>query len=571
MRPVFFAILLISCFLPSCQKHVPNDLNNEIVEHIRINQLGYYPKAPKRLVLASEKVSVKDFEIVNAKTLKTVYTGVFSEPIQWPLAGETVRVGDFSIFEESGEYFIRIPDVGDSYNFQIRANLYEDPFKASIKSYYFQRASQALEMEHAGVYRRAKGHPDIDIRFHRSSGRSGKYQSPKGWYDAGDYGKYVINGAFSLGQMLMLYEQYTDSIGDDELSIPESGNGISDLLDELKYEMDWLLTMQDNDGGVWFKLTTLGFEGMIMPEEAISQRYIIGKGTASSLNFAAVAAKFSRIYSKIDQSYSEKLLKAAIDAWAWSIKNPQRQYINPEDVSTGEYGDSDFSQEFYWAAAELYLTSGDESYFQYLRANPVPLTIKPGDGWGSLMKFIGTIALIDHSPRSNFIDDLKEDIVLAADQLLDKTNNLDYFQPIDDFHWGSNSDVMNAGIILAQAYRFTEDIKYMDAVLSGTNYIFGTNATGYSFVSGFGSKRVMYLHHRPSVADGVTEPIPGFLSGGPNSRMQDADFAKYPENPAPMQAWVDQVPSYASNEVCLNWNAPLTYVLGFLQVEMSKR
>ena len=369
----------------------------------------------------------------------------------------------------------------------------------------------------------------------------------------------------------MLYEQYPEAVKDNALNIPESGNGISDLLDELKYEMDWLMTMQDDDGGVWFKLTTLNFEGMIMPEEAVQQRYIIGKGTASSLNFAAAAAKFSRVCKPFDKDFSSELLKAAIKAWEWSMENPDKAFRNPKDVSTGEYGDSDFKEEFYWAAAELYLASTDYKYLDYLKEHPVELSIKPGDGWSSLMKFIGAIALIDRMPELDIVQTLKSQIIDAADDMVAKVNTTNYFQPVDDFHWGSNSDLMNACIIMAQAYRYKGDQKYINAISETTDYVFGKNATGYSFVSGFGTKRVQFLHHRPSVADNIAEPIPGFISGGPNSRMQDAKDVNYPENPAPMKAWADQVPSYASNEVCLNWNAPLTYVLGFLEQEMVKQ
>ena len=135
--------------------------------------------------------------------------------------------------------------------------------------------------------------------------------SPGGWYDAGDYGKYVVNGALSTGQMLLLCTLYPQAVTDQALHIPESGNGISDLLDELKYELDWLLTMQDEDGGVFHKLTAKNFSGFVSPEAYDLDRYVIGKGTAASLDFAAVLAQAARLLAPTNEFWSQKALEAA--------------------------------------------------------------------------------------------------------------------------------------------------------------------------------------------------------------------------------------------------------------------
>ena len=185
------------------------------------------------------------------------------------------------------------------------------------------------------------------------------------------------------------------------------------------------------------------------------------------------------------------------------------------------------------------------------------------------MKYIAAFALIDQSKDVTLVGSLKKDIIQAADTLVTITKSNDYFQPITVFNWGSNSDVLNAAMIIAQAYRITKQPKYLTTVQEITDYIFGKNATGYSFVTGHGDKTPMYIHHRQSAGDGIEMPVPGFISGGPNSSKQDRSEVSYPDNTFPMNSWVDQTPSYASNEICLNWNSAAVYILGFLEQESN--
>ena len=554
----------------SCSTPLPS-YSDQNADSIRINQLGYYPDSPKIAVIV-DAVEFENFKVVSKDGMETVLKGKLSDPIQWDLAGESVKLADFSDLKKAGSYTIYVEGLGYSYPFDIAPNVLEEAFKASVKSLYYQRASTALPEQYAGQWQRNAGHADDSVVFHPSSGRSGIGAFPKGWYDAGDYGKYVVNGALSLGQIMALYEQYPNALEDGSLHIPESGNGIPDILDELKYEMDWLLSMQDEDGGVFFKLTTESFEGMVLPELATKTRNIYGKSTTASLDLAAVAAKAYRVFKEYDSLYSAQSLEAAKKAWVWAKENPDIAYKNPENVITGEYGDTNFSQEFYWAASELYLSTGSEEYSTYLQDNPIDFEFVPGESWANFMHYLGAFALIDNLEEGDpFYQESKKSIIADADVLLDRMKGNDYRQPIDDFQWGSNSDVFNSAMILAQAYRITKNKTYLDGVLETTDYIFGKNATGYSFLTGYGSRTPMFIHHRPSAGDAREEPVPGLVSGGPNSRRQDESDVTYPDNPAPMKSWVDQEPSFASNEICLNWNSAAIYVLGFLEQEMAAK
>lgn len=561
------SIFLISvCFVLSCSKPIPS-IEKDYSKDIRLNQVGYYPCAPKKAIVNNAS-NYTEFQVINVEKPEILFKGILSEDYTWNLAGETVKVADFSKVARSGNYVIYVEGLGYSYPFEIKENVLNEAFKASVKSLYYQRSSMPLEKKYAGKWRRALGHPDNSVAYHLSSGKKGFGKFPGGWYDAGDYGKYVVNGAFSLGQMLTLYEQYPNVLADHSLQIPESGNSVPDILDEMKYEMDWLLSMQDDDGGVFFKLTTKNFEGMVLPELAINQRYVIGKSTTSSLDFAAVAAKFSRIYKSIDTTYAANCMDASEKAWNWAINNPDKNYTNPEDIATGEYGDTDPTQEFYWAAAELFVNTKSDTYKKYLEEHQINYAFKAGESWTAYMYYLGAFSLIDNlNAENSLVKQLKKDIIKTADELVSKASNNDYFQPIDDFQWGSNSDVLNAAMIIAQAYRMNVKSEYLDTILEITDYIFGKNATGYSFLTGFGDKTPQFIHHRQSSGDTIKEPVPGLLSGGPNKNQQDKSKVSYPENVAPMKSWVDQEPSYASNEICLNWNSTAVYILGFLEQE----
>lgn len=560
-------LLFCLIFLQGCLENTPPEKNLN-TDAIRINQVGYYPQSSKKAIVV-DPGKATNFEIVEVSKMETVLTGDLSKSLSWDLAGETVKVADFSGLQESGSYKVYVEGIGYSHPFEIESAVLNDALKAAIKGQYYQRAGMGLEQAFADKWERALGHPDDSVLFHPSTGKSGFTSAPKGWYDAGDYGKYVVNGAFSLGQMMSYYEQYPDNIADGDLNIPESGNGVSDLLDEFKYELDWLLTMQDEDGGVFFKLTTKGFAGMVMPEEAVKPRYIIGKGTAPTLDFAAVLAKAARIFADVDPTYAQTCLEAAENAWAWAKNNDALIYNNPEDISTGEYGDSNFTQEFYWAAAELFVTTNSETYEEYLKTINIDFTFTPGESWANFMHYIGAIALLENLEENPIKEQLQQAILKEADRLVKMSKSNAYFQPVADFQWGSNSDVLNTAMIIAQAYRIKPDPSYLNSVQEITDYIFGKNATGYCFLTGFGTKTPQFIHHRPSSADGVSEPVPGLLSGGPNSHQQDKHEVDYPENAAPMKSWMDMEPSFASNEVCLNWNSAAVYVLGFLEAETA--
>lgn len=552
-------LLVVSCTSEKSEK--------KSFDFIRMNQLGFYPSAIKQFVLAD--VEGSDFKVVSREG-DVKYEGKLEVQGIWEASGERVFLGDFSELKEEGAYTILVNDTLKSYEFEIKKNVYNDALKASTKSFYFQRASMAIAEVYGGKYQRAAGHPDHACSMHPSSGKTeGTWDASGGWYDAGDYGKYVVNGALSVGQMLSLTEKFPDILEDGSLNIPESGNGVNDLLDELKYELDWILKMQDEDGGVFFKLTAKNFSGMVMPDDYHLERFIIGKSTVSSLNFAGVLAQASRIYS-FDEEWSNKALTAAKRAWDWAIENPMVAFKNPKDVSTGEYGDNYAEDDFYWAASELFITTGDEVYLQYLNDNPRPVAYKFGNSWSNFVQnnAFHSLLLNQEKVPNELFENIQEGQLALANQILSAIESNPYRIGLNEFVWGSNSDILNQAYILCVAHYLTQDYKYLQGAIQMTDYIFGKNATGYCFLTGFGSKQVMHPHHRPSHADKVVAPVPGFIAGGPNAFQQDGAHVKY-QSDFPAKSYEDVMESYASNEVCLNWNAPAVFVLGYLELHTN--
>ena len=533
---------------------------------IRLNQLGYYPTANKVAVVVFTKAST--FNVVNVQDNTVEFTGNMSPKVSWKDAGDSIKRCDFSTLTKTGTYKIRIPGFGESHPFEISHTVLRKAAYASLKSYYYQRSSYELTAPYAGLWARPAGHPDTECILHSSTGKTGKISSPGGWYDAGDYGKYVINAGISVASMLSFYENFNTIFADGTIHIPESGNGKNDLLDEVKFELDWLKTMQDiDDGGVFFKLTTLNFSGMVMPNSDKADRYVIGKTSASALDFAAMMAMAGRIYKDYDAEYAADCIVRAENAWIWAKANPAIYFKNPTDVATGEYGDGNVSDEFIWAAAELYITTQKAEYKTYLEGKSSSLTYKSAPGWPSVQPLASlSLATQTNGLSASLLTTIRKSIASTADSWLSQIASNACRIPTFGYYWGSNSTIANQGVGLLYAYILTKDTKYIKGAAECADYLLGKNATGFSFVSGYGSKTPMFFHHRPSHADGVVQPIPGFVSGGPNGGKEDGE--KYPFS-EPAKSFVDVMGSYASNEVCINWNSPMTALFAGIDAVMG--
>ncbi|CAM4024051.1 glycoside hydrolase family 9 protein [Roseateles saccharophilus] len=538
---------------------------------IAVNQLGYPPGAAKVAgVVGGEAGS---FRVVDAGTGRVVLRGRLGASAVWEPAGGAVRLADFSALRRPGRYRLHVDGLPDSPAFDIAADVYAAVNVAAIKAYYFNRASTALPGVYAGRWARPAGHPDDHVLVHASAVGPGRPEgtviaAPKGWYDAGDYNKYIVNSGITVYTLLAAWEHFPEVFRQQNLHIPESGNGLPDLLNEALWNLDWMLAMQDPaDGGVYAKLTNKGFDGVVMPADATGERYVVGKSTAAALDFAAVMAQASRVFAAFDAQrpgLSARMLAAARCAWDWAQAHPAEVYRQPPDIRTGDYGDVELSDEFAWAGTELWIATGEAGYRPDLDKLAISLP-----SWGDVKGLAWlTLAQQRHKLEHNDSVVVESRVVVFANELLSSWRASAWRVGLraQDFDWGSNSGALNRALMLIQAYRLQPRPELLAAAQALFDHVLGRNPLGRSFVTGFGAQPPVHPHHRPSEADGVDEPVPGFLVGGPNPGQQDQAGCpvRYASKRAAL-SYLDHFCSYASNEVAINWNAPLVYVSAALQ------
>lgn len=322
------------------------DLSYEVpvsAPHILVNQLGYITQSSKIAVFCGSQMPDR-FEVIDADTGKSVYTGKPEKRESQDSYGNEIGYGDFSQVELPGKYYIEAPLLGDSYSFQIGDRLYDDVFKEAVKQYYYNRCGTTLTEEFAGSRAHNACHTghallreDISVTLDVSGG----------WHQDENGSKDVVRASENVGIMLLAYELFGESFTD-TMEVPESGNGIPDLLDEIRYETDWLLKMQDQKTGAIYSGITI-YPSAQGKSAAI---YVEPASIEAAESFAMCLAKFSYLYQDYDLEYATACLQAADRAWKYAVLN--------------EENDAGQNAWKFAAAAELYRASGKQEYRYYL-------------------------------------------------------------------------------------------------------------------------------------------------------------------------------------------------------------
>lgn len=539
---------------------------------IKLDQAGYLPDAPK-LAFVVAPAPASSFEVLREADGAVVFKGQLSAPQTDPDTGDPVQVADFTGLTASGDYHLQAPGAGRSWTFRIAADVYGFAYYLAMRSYYGQRCGTAVDLS-PGFPGYTHGICHMDGAWDPSSGKTGMRLSSKGWHDAGDYGRYIVNSGITTGTLLWAWELYGDRVRDVSLNIPESGSKVPDILSEIRWNLEWMLSMQDDDGGVWHKQTSAKFPGFVMPEKDESASVVVGTGSepfkssCATADFAAVMAIAARDYAPFDQEFAGESLDAARRAWTWLDAHPSVAFRNPPGITTGAYGDSDCSDERLWAAAELWRTTGEDAYHRYFlgawAAQRAAIRPVGPPSWNS----VGALGLWTYvlAGRANAdaaaVAAIRQDTLQAADQMVERTARNPYHQSLTaaDYVWGSNGVAANYGLELLIAGRFKPDSRYRNAALDNLHYLLGRNTFSLSWVTQLGANPFRHPHHRPSGADTNAEPWPGLLAGGPDRRKQDPAMQKLGDLP-PGKMYLDEQDSYATNEVAINWNAPLVFLL----------
>ena len=543
----------------------------EATLEIKVDQAGYLPAAPKIAVVAAQKPAT-EFLVRRSAGDAVAWRGKPSASRPDADSGDAVQLANFSALSESGRYYLEVPGVGRSWNFAIGADVYQRAYYLAMRSYYGQRCGTAVDLgpEFPG-FRHDACH--LEGAWHASSGKTGPRASHGGWHDAGDYGRYTVNSGISTGLLLWAWEIYAPNLKAISLNIPETGNGTPDILNEARWNLEWMLKMQDDDGGVWHKQTSEHFSAFVAPQDDTLISDVIGTGSApykstcATADLAAVAAIAARVFKPFDANFAAQNLDAARRAWDWAQKNPNVTFRNPPGVSTGDYGDRSCSDERLWAAAELGRTTGEAAFNSYFLSNynlflPT-LDAPPAAGWNQLAPMaLWTYALSPqkgNDPKA--VAAIHERTIAAANAVVDRTKSNPYRTSMkaSDYIWGSNGVAAGYGIYLLIANQFSPSAAFTDTARDNLHYIFGRNTFSISWVTQLGENPFQHPHHRPSGATG--KAWPGLMSGGPNAGRQDAVLAKLPKDLPPAKVYADQLASYASNEIAINWQASLVFLL----------
>jgi endoglucanase len=569
---------------------------SERAPRVRINQVGYVPKHQKLAVLATADKQPLAWTLRRADG-STVAEGKTQVHGEDPASGELVHHIDFSAVDDVGEGYTIA--VGDQISppFSIGQNLYQTLRNDALAYFYYNRSGIPIEMPYAAHERwtRRAGHPsDAKAACRADAGCNYTLDASGGWYDAGDHGKYVVNAGITVWTLLNLWERADAStrarMADGTLRIPERDNGVPDLLDEVRWELEWMLRMQvpagkPHAGLAHHKIHEDKWSPLPHdPANEAEPRYLHRPSTAAGLNLAAVTAQAARVWRELDPAFAKRCLTAAEVAYAAALAEPELFAPSDDNVGGGPYDDKDLADEFYWAAAELYVTTGKPDYLKSMKASKhfgrVQGPNANGEGAQASMSWqqVGslgtlTLAVVQSKLGDKGVGAARNAVVDAAKGYLHHVDAEGYPVPLTagvagKYPWGSNSLVLNNMVILGLAHEITGDAVYLEGMLQGMDYLLGRNPNSQCYVSGYGTYPLSNPHHRHWAAQldaAFPPPPPGAVSGGPNSDLQDPHVqqAGLPGCP-PMKCFVDHIQSWSTNEVAINWNAPLVWVVAYL-------
>ena len=594
----------------------PPPYEPETGSRVRVNQVGYLPDGPKRATLVTAATEPVAWELLAGTSV--VASGTTTPHGVDPTAGVNVHEVVFDDVTTPGTYTLRA-DGETSHAFVVDAGIYQQLRHDALDYFYPARSGIAIDGSIMGdtAYSRAAGHvgrpgdPGPNQGDHavgcitpaEAQDLYGDWTCDYtldvvgGWYDAGDHGKYVVNGGIAVAQVLSTYERTlyaptgdAAALGDGSLDIPldEQTNGVPDPLDEARWELEWMMRMQVPAGEplagmLHHKVHDVDWTGLpLLPADDPQERRLHRPSTAATLNFAAVAAQGARLWEPYDADFAAELLAAGRVAWAAAVATPDLLAPAPNaDPSPGggPYDDTDVSDEFYWAAAELFLTTGEQEHLDAVLGSEhhtADIFTAGGMYWGETAA-LGRMALAVVESDVPGRTAIRRSVVEGAETYLARQAAQPFgtaYPGNDDgvYEWGSNSAVLNNQVVLGTAFDLTSDQRFADAVVESMDYLLGRNALNLSYITGYGDVFSQNQHSRwfsHSLTESLPNPPAGSVSGGPNS-----DFGTWdpvisglygPDRRcAPQLCYVDHIQSWSTNEITVNWNSALSWVASFV-------
>ncbi|HHL43260.1 MAG TPA: glycosyl hydrolase, partial [Hellea balneolensis] len=494
---------------------------------------------------------------------------------QDPASGLLYHTVDFSALTIPADGYVLQAAGKSSAPFSVRRNLYgrlktdallyftHSLAGAPIKAEFARQAQPPLTRPAGHKNRPTRCFSGRDLRGTQWPGCDYTLTPKGGWYDAGDYGRYITSTGFSVWAMLNTYERQQNgpaseryAFSDGKLPIAEHFNGTSDLLDIARVGIEFMLSMQIPQGKRAFvprgpqlpigplslQLTDVG--GLVhhkvhgktfpplpkRPHEDTQPQYLYPPSTAASLHLAAIGAQCARIWKDIDPEFSDTCLTAAIRAYQAATVFSD---IYAHDVfdGGGGYTDDNVKDEFFWASTELFLTTKDESYY------PKMITYRSGVGESlhrrdthtEYVEYLGLMSILaqyDHrTPEADlpdYVHEARNGITAVSQAFLEQARTSAFSLPYDDpkYYWGSNANLLGRAMVLAYGYNINKNPEFKAGIIHITDYLLGRNPLKTSYISGYGQTSMKSPHHRfwaHTLDPNFPAPPPGVLSGGPNN------------------------------------------------------
>ncbi|MCY0878722.1 MAG: glycoside hydrolase family 9 protein [Firmicutes bacterium] len=465
---------------------------------------------------------------------------------------------DVSELRREERYRVSRGDEDDT--LRVARDPFREVFRLAMRSYYLQRCGQAIDDRESGV-QHAACHLALATTVEEGETRD----VSGGWHDAGDYGRYMPTAGVTVGQLLLLLVLVPELVQYCDLGTREAEkSGISDVLAEVRYELDWMLRMQRSDGGVYHKVSTERFPGMIMPEADDGRLWVYSVATPDTAVFAAAMARASRVFQAVDARFASQCLAAA-DA-AWKFLKSHEPMLHPKNGFTGSYLTKSDADERLWAAAELFLSTREQEFQEYLRqqwdamfsgqAVLVPIN------WEDVSTMAVLALALEDGVDVALQEKAKQSLIVSAEHLVSRINRHPFGCALlpGEYRWASAKTALAYGVNLAAAHYLTKRPEFLLGAVRQWDYVLGCNPLGRSWVTGTGPDSPQHPHHRYVVASGIM--IPGLLVGGPNAQAHQQDGI-VPETVGPL-AYVDDERAYAVNEPAIDYNAPLVVLAGYL-------
>jgi endoglucanase len=520
---------------------------------IKVNTLGYKLESVKKATING---LCNGFKVVDTSNKKVVFKGKLKESKTQDDVDQSVFIADFSALNTPGNYYIETKSGLKSVVFKIADDCYDFAFKTSMRAFYLWRCGTEVEgVFEADTFKQEACHMHDGYLDFTEFGEKQK-DGTGGWHDAGDYGKYIVNGGISLGQLFMGWQDFQKGLEKTAFDIPDKHEKMPDYLEELKWETDWFLKMQysDNSGRVSHKLTRTSFSGFIMPNEDTAKRYFTEWGTAATAHFVGAMAIAARNFEPYDAEYAKTCLDAAKRSYKYLQENSEYVRWGQKDFHTGGYQPNQTGG-LIWAAAEMWETTGEDQYLKdfELRLTNLKELVDYNWDWGNVRNLgVYTYLLSEKKGRNKELHaKIKQEMIHIADSIVSHTKSDVYGRPSALYEWGCNGTIARLASNLYVASKLNPDKKYKEAAESIVAHIFGRNYYGRSYVTGLGVNPPMFPHDRRCGADGIKNPWPGYIVGGGHTATD----------------WVDEEGSYSHNEICINWQASLVYLMAWVAME----